>query len=296
MDIGTSGPRLQRLLNLSCFSKLEENTLIAGYGNFLSSLKDMYNSKGMIFNLAKNDFKTKYVGSLLGTLWAFIRPVITVLVYWFVFQVGLHSDDVNGYPFVLWLMTGLVPWFYFSEALAGGTSSLLEYQFLVKKIVFNVATIPLVKVISALFPHVFFTGVTLIIYCCFGNLPHIYMIQLLYYMLCMVVFMLALVYFTSSVVLFFKDTIQIIGVVLEIGIWMTPIMWQLSWIPEQFRMIFKLNPMYYIVFGYRDSVISRVWFWEHPVLTIYFWVITLILFVFGARVFNKLKIHFADVL
>ena len=262
----------------------------------VNSFKDMINCRSLIFSLAKNDFKTKYVGSLFGSLWAFIRPVITVLVYWFVFQVGLKSPDVNGYPFVLWLMTGLVPWFYFSEALAGGTAALLEYQYLVKKIVFNVSTIPIVKIISALFPHLFFTALSVCIFCCSGYTPHIYMIQLLYYMLCMILLMLAIVYFTSAIVLFFKDTTQIIGVILEIGIWMTPIMWQLSWIPVQFQWIFKLNPMYYIVFGYRDSIISQIWFWEKPVLSIYFWCVVIILYVIGLKVFNKLKIHFADVL
>lgn len=261
-----------------------------------TSLSEMFHCRKLIFSLAKNDFKTKYVGSLLGMLWAFIRPVITVLVYWFVFQVGLGSQDVNGCPFVLWLITGLVPWFFFSEALSGGTASLLEYQYLVKKIVFKISTIPVVKVFSALFVHVFFMALPVVIYCCYGNAPHLYMLQLFYYLICMVVFMIAVVYFTSAVVLFFKDTIQIIGVILEIGIWMTPIMWQLTLIPEQFRWIFKINPMYYIVYGYRDSIISKVWFWDKMYLTGYFWILTILMFAGGIKIFNRLKVHFADVL
>ncbi|MBE5927839.1 MAG: ABC transporter permease [Lachnospiraceae bacterium] len=263
---------------------------------FFQAVMDIVHSRELIFNLAKNDFKTKYVGSFLGMLWAFIRPIITVLVYWFVFQVGLGSSDVNGCPFVLWLLTGLVPWFYFSDVLGSGTAVLIEYQYLVKKIVFNISTLPIVKVISSLFVHLFFTALPIIVYCCYGNMPHLYMFQILYYMFCMVAFLLALVYFTSSVVLFFKDTMQIIGVIIEIGIWMTPIMWQLTLIPEQFRWVFKLNPMYYIVYGYRDSIISKVWFWDRPVLSIYFWIVTILLFIFGVKMFNKLKVHFADVL
>ena len=60
--------------------------------------------------------------------------------------------------------------------------------------------------------------------------------------------------------------------------------------------LFKLNPMYYIVSGYRDSLINRVWFWQHPALTAYFWVFTIAMFVLGRRVFNRLRVHFADVL
>lgn len=270
--------------------------MLRRFNSLCTSLGEMIQSRTLILNLAKNDFKSKYVGSFLGMLWAFIRPIITVLVYWFVFQVGLGSGDVNGSPFVLWLLTGLVPWFFFSDALGSGTAALIEYQYLVKKIVFKISTIPVVKVVSSLFVHLFFTMLPIIVYCCCGNAPHLYMLQLIYYMICLTVFLTALLYFTSSVALFFKDTMQIIGVILEVGIWLTPIMWQLTLIPEQFRWLFKLNPMYYIVYGYRDSIISKVWFWDKLYMTGYFWGVTILLFIGGIRIFNKLKVHFADVL
>ncbi len=262
----------------------------------LDVCNEIYGQRELVFNLAKNDFKTRYVGSYLGIVWAFIRPVITVVVYWFVFQVGMRSSDVNHFPFVLWLIAGLVPWFYFSDALGSGTNSLIEYQYLVKKIVFNINTLPIVKIISALIVHAAFVIFTIIIYWCYGYAPDLYTFQLIYYSFCMAVFTLALVYFTSSAVIFFRDITQIIGVILEVGIWITPIMWQLTVIPDFLRWIFKLNPIYYIVSGYRDSLIAKVWFWDNLYLTAYFWGLTVILFILGTRVFNKLKIHFADVL
>lgn len=260
------------------------------------AINELLGHKELIINLAKNDFKTRYVGSYLGVIWAFIRPVITVVVYWFVFQVGMKSGDVNGFPFVLWLIAGLVPWFYFSDALGNGTNVLIEYQYLVKKIVFNINTLPIVKTISALFVHWAFIVFTLVAYSCCGYFPNVYTIQIIYYTFCMAVFTLALVYLTSAAVVFFRDITQIIGVVLEVGIWMTPIMWQLDVIPESFRWIFKLNPLYYVVTGYRNSLINKMWFWEDIYLTIYFWTITLLMLLVGTRVFNKLKVHFSDVL
>ena len=95
--------------------------------------KRLIASRKLIGNLAKNDFKKKFAGSYFGVIWAFIQPVITVLLYWFVFEFGLHqkvNDLRTGIevPFVLWLMGGLVPWFYFQEALNGGTGVLDEYS------------------------------------------------------------------------------------------------------------------------------------------------------------------------
>ena len=75
---------------------------------------DFWSSRKLIFALAKNDFKTKYAGSYFGTVWAFIQPVVTICVYWFVFGLALRGGADRGVPFVLWLVAGLVPWFFFS--------------------------------------------------------------------------------------------------------------------------------------------------------------------------------------
>jgi ABC-type polysaccharide/polyol phosphate export systems, permease component len=258
--------------------------------------KEVFGNHKLIRRLAKNDFKTKFAGSYLGIIWAFVQPVVTVLVYWFVFEVGLRSGEEAAYPFVLWLVAGLVPWFFFSEALNSGTNALLEYNYLVKKVVFKIDIIPVVKVISALFVHVFFVSFTLFLYVCYGYFPDFYALQVVYYSFCAFIFVLGLSYMTSAVVVFFRDLTPIINIILQVGVWMTPIMWQLSMVPERFLWVFKLNPMYYIVHGYRSALIDKIWFWENYYLTGYFWLVTLTMFGIGVLLFKRLKVHFADVL
>ena len=90
--------------------------------------KDFWASRKLIWKLARNDFKTRYAGSYFGVLWAMVQPVIIVLVYWFVFQIGLNNATAElkqgiSVPFVLWLVSGIVPWFYFSESLSNGTNA-----------------------------------------------------------------------------------------------------------------------------------------------------------------------------
>ena len=259
---------------------------------------EIYQNRKLVWELAKNDFKTKYAGSYLGIIWAFIQPVITVLVYWFVFGVGLRSGDVMDVPFVLWLIAGIVPWFFFSDAWGGGTSALIVYQYLVKKVVFQIDILPFVKVVSAMFVHVFFAFFTLILCMCYGYLPDLYVLQVIYYSICVFVLALGFSYITSAIVVFFKDLTQIIGIVLQVGIWMTPIMWNMETmnLPEWLSTILKFNPMYYIVEGYRDALLMKEWFWEKPWLTLYFWVFAIGFFGLGTMIFRKLKIHFADVL
>ena len=92
---------------------------------------ELWQSRKLIWKLAKNDFKTKYAGSYLGIIWAFVQPVITILVYWLVFEKGFSAKAEmfkSGVevPFVVYLTSGLVPWFFFSEAVSSSTNALIE--------------------------------------------------------------------------------------------------------------------------------------------------------------------------
>ncbi len=262
---------------------------------------ELFQNRQLIWKLAKNDFKTRYAGSYLGIVWAFVQPVITVLLYWFVFTVALPSRAVAvkgdiEIPYILWLIAGIVPWFFFSEALSNGTSALLEYNYLVKKVVFKISILPIIKIISALFVHGFFLLFTVGLFACYGYYPDLYTLQIFYYSACMFVFVLGLCYITCSIIVFFRDLGQIISIALQVGIWATPILWNITTLSPRLRIIFKLNPMNYIVEGYRDSLIDKIWFWENFYSTAYFWILTMCMFAFGAIVFKRLKIHFADVL
>lgn len=259
---------------------------------------ELYHNRKIVFSLAKNDFKTKYAGSYFGTAWAFIQPIVTVCVYWFVFGLALRSGSDKGVPFVLWLISGLVPWFFLQDGLIGGTNALLEYNYLVKKVVFNIRILPMVKVLSAAFVHIFFVAIMLVLYTCMGYAPSIYALNIIYYSFCTFMFILALTYLTSAIVIFFRDLGQIINIILQVGVWVTPIMWSFSdlGLEGTITTVFKINPMFYVVQGYRDAMIDRMWFWEHPHLTVYYWAVTLILFFLGTKLFKRLQVHFADIL
>lgn len=264
-----------------------------------SILSDIITNKALIGKLAKNDFKTKFAASYLGAMWAFVQPVITLLVYWFVFSVGLRADRGCDYPFVLWLMAGLVPWFFFSDALNGGTGAMVEYNYLVKKVVFKISILPMVKVVAAIFVHLFFVFLILVLGSCYGYYPSLYSLQIIYYILCTFVLVLGLVYLTSAVAVLFRDLVQLINILLQVGIWLTPIMWDAGkMLAEHKKLLFvmKLNPVYYVVEGFRDAIFSTGWFFEKPLWTAYFWVLAIVVFILGTGTFKKLKCHFADVL
>mgnify|MGYP004729362849 CR=1 FL=1 len=267
------------------------------------SMAGVYESRKLIARLSVNDFKTKFAGSYLGIIWAFVQPVITILVYWFVFEKGMKPAAIRDaagteVPYVLWLIAGMVPWFFFSDALSGGTRALLDYSYLVKKVVFKIDILPIVKIVSAVFVHLFFLAFAVLLYTLYGYYPDVYTLQVLYYSICLFVLVMGISYLTSAVVVFFRDLNQVINIVLQVGVWVTPIMWNIDTmdISPVLKNLLKLNPLYYIVQGYRDAFIGKVAFFERWELTIYFWVVTIVFVVLGTHVFRKLRMHFADVL
>lgn len=256
----------------------------------------MHKNKRLLVDLAKNDFKSRYMGNYLGIFWAFIQPVITIVIFWFVFQVGFKSQPVNDFPFILWLMSGMIPWFFFADSLSTATQSVLSNSFLVKKVAFRVSLLPIVQIISAFVVHIFFVLFLFFMFVYYGYTPNIYWLQILYYIFCTIILVLGVSWLTSSVVIFFKDLSQIITMLIQFGFWLTPIFWSLSMIPKEYHIYIELNPTYYIIEGFRDSLINSVWFWEKPYLSMQYWAVSIVFFIGGAIVFRKLRPHFADVL
>ena len=260
----------------------------------LNKLKD---NKEVVWSLALNDFSTKYAGSVFGTFWAFVQPVVTILIYACVFQYGLKSTSpVENVSYIFWFASGMIPWFFFSDGIRAATNSLIEYSYLVKKVVFDVELLPIIKIISSLFVHLVFVALLFAI----GFINHekttIYVIQLLYYLICSIVLIYAISKLTSSLILFFRDLGQIVNIILDIGLWATPIIWSIEIIPEKLKWIVYLNPIFYITEGYRDSFINKIWFFEKFSQSVYYWFIVILLLISGNIVFKRMRPQFADVL
>lgn len=258
--------------------------------------KDIYFNKNLLKDLVLNDFKSRYLNNYLGILWAFIQPTITICIFWFVFEVGFKSAPIQDVPFILWLVAGMIPWFFLSEALASSTNAILDNSFLVKKIVFRVNLLPIVKITSALVVHFFFIFCMIGMFLLYDFEPSLYWLQIFYYLFASILFLLGLSWITSSIVVFFRDLGQLISMSIQFGFWLTPIFWSFKMVPEEYREFFEVNPAYYITQGYRDTLIEHIWFWEKPIETLQFWCVTLFLLILGVIIFRKLRPHFADVL
>lgn len=265
--------------------------------SFISILKDHLENRSMLWRLAKNDFKARYATSLFGVAWAYIQPLCTVLVLWFVFQVGLRNTDIGDIPFIVWYAPAYLVWNFFQDTVSKMTNCIKEYHYLVRKMNFRISLIPTVRLIPGIFVHlgffIFIIGLNLI----YGIPFHISNLQMVYYFFCAIAFTYGFGLICATVAPFAGDILSIVNVVMTVGFWATPIVWNIDSINNRaVTTILKVNPMYYVCNGYRDAWLTHTPFWEHPWTTLAFWVITLALILLGSRLFRKLSPDFADVL
>lgn len=260
----------------------------------IKTISKIFHQRRLIVKLAKNDFKAKHSNSFLGAIWAFVQPMVTILVFWFVFQKGFKSPPIRNVPYILWFIAGYIPWIYFADVLSSSANSMLEYSYLVKKVKFDVEIIPSIKLFSSCFVHVFFVLFIFLAYMIQGVKVHISTVQVLYYSGTLTLFCWGLSMLVSSITVLFKDFSQIINVILQVGFWATPISWNPDTMEGWVVNVLKLNPLYYIVSGYRGCFIEQDVFFAHPVQTAYFWTLTVIVCIAGVKMFHALRPHFAD--
>ncbi len=265
--------------------------------SLVAFLRNFYLKKYVIGQVVRRDFKNKYLGSYLGLPWAFIQPAITILVIWVAFTYGLKmGKTTDGFYFLPWLLCGMIPWFFISDTLTAATGSLVEYSYLIRNTSFNVNIIPLVKMFTALIIQVFFLAVIAIFMISYGYTPSIYWIQIIYYLFAAMVLLTGLGWLLAAINVFVRDVGQVVMAGLAILFWATPIIWSSSSLIGNWKYLAYLNPFFYITEGYRYTFLHKTWFFENIHGTIYFWAVTLFIFILGATVFKKLAPHFADTL
>lgn len=264
--------------------------------SFINFLRLIYSQRNLVVSMAKRQVATQYIGSFLGFIWTFINPIVLIAVFWFVFSVGFKAKPVNDVPFVVWLTAGMAIWNFFSDVIGRASGAILDNANLIKKTIFPSQILPFVTIISSLITHVVFLALLVFLLLCYKMTLSFFFVQAIYYLFCSVFFCLGLSWIVSALNVFIRDVGKIVSVILQVGFWATPIFWNIEIMPQKYHFFIKLNPLFYVVQGYRDSFINFIPFWEHSLLTVYFWSVATVTFVLGALVFKQLKPQFADVL
>lgn len=253
----------------------------------------------ILFALTWRDLRSRYIGATLGLFWSFVQPLVMTVILWFVFSLVARAAPAEGAPFIAWFLVGVAAWNFFAEALSSATNSFREYAFLVKKIRFQIVILPAVKILAAAFVHLLFLAVVVFVLLANGVRPSWFWLQAAYYMLALILLAQGLSWMTASLNVFMRDIAYGVQVLMQIGFWVSPVFWEFNVIPERLHLLaflLKLNPLVYIIRGYRGSFVNPEPFWSDWRLMLYFWLFTAAAWLVGLLVFRKLKPQFADVL
>lgn len=261
-------------------------------------IKDHIVWRHQIFKLAQSDLKKTYSGAALGWAWAIIKPAITIFIYWFAFSVGLRSKaGIEDFPFFLWLVAGIIAWFYMQEMWAHGTEALRKYKFLVTKMKFPVSTIPTFFSLSRIVVHVFLVALVIVIYIIAGYGVSIYYIQLPVYMFLMFLMFTGWGLFASvfgALSIDFSNLVKSFTLAL---FWLSGIMWPVTRISSHLgKVLLYVNPVTFIVEGYRNCFVHHIWFFEQPEVLGIFLVELVIMWTVAVLAYKNLKKELPDVL
>ncbi|MBR6966765.1 MAG: ABC transporter permease [Clostridia bacterium] len=216
----------------------------------MRTIREIWEYREMVQSLVRRDLRGRYKASVLGFLWTFIVPLCQLLVYTVVFSVILQSGIEKFY---LYLFIGLIPWNFFSTCLTGGASCILQQQSLVNKIFFPREVVP-VSFVTAAFVNMLYCEIVVFAVCIFSGV-HFSLAGLLclpVVMLIEYIFTLGITMIISALDVYFRDLEHILGILSMAWMFMTPIMYDISIVPENLMPVFQLNPMTSIITAYRD--------------------------------------------
>lgn len=279
--------------------KNEKNIFKAYWDILVLNLKEHKENMSQVMRLAVADLKKTYNGSALGWAWAVIKPVFTIFVYWFAVSIGLRSGKTVGdFPFILWLMAGMISWFFMSEAITGGTMCIRKYSYLVTKMKYPIMTIPTFTNLATLIVHEVLIVAVIIIFWIFGYAPTIYLLQLPLYTLLMFMFFNAWALFAGLVSCISKDFSNLVKS-FNIGVfWLSGIVWNIDNIADNkiLSIFMQINPVSFIAYGYRNCFLYHKWIFDEPEkLLIFIGEYALLIFL-SLWAYKKLRKEIPDVL
>lgn len=256
----------------------------------MKTIKEIFAYRSMISSLIQRDLRGRYKGSVLGFAWTFLNPLLQLAVYTVVFSAIMRSGIEDYY---LFLFVALIPWIFFSASLTGGSSCIFSQKELVKKIYFPREVLPIAHVTCQLVNMVLSLIVVFAVLLVSGKGIHLGAVVYLPFVI-FVEFLLSLgiAFITSALTVYLRDLEHILIIISMAWQFLTPVMYSVDMVPDNFRPIFMLNPMTPVIIAYRDIL----YYQQPPHIStlLHACLLGMALLIIGWFSFSILKRHFAE--
>jgi len=271
-------------------------------GTLGSILKDNWEWRGQIFNLAIFDLKKKARGAVLGWAWLLIKPTIYMAVFCFALAIGLRGGggDPTSYPYFMWLISGLTPWFFMEEMIGSGSDALHKYPYLVNKMKFPLSGISTLYALSNFIINLALMVILLIVYVAVGMPIDIYLLQIPIIMLLMFVFFDFFSILCSQLSAISRDFSNMMKILAMLLFWVSGIIFDTSNLVEMgfgwFDTAMLFNPVTFFCAAIRGATCTKTFFWDDPALLGCFAIVFVLTVVMATIVYKRFNEEVADVL
>ena len=250
-----------------------------------------------MLRLASFESKMQYSGTFLGFIWAFLNPALQIFIFWLVFSVGIRGGaPINGFPYLIWLMCGLIPWFFINALLSGTAYAFTQHKGIIVNMALPLSILPVKSIFSQLLHHSYTMIVLIALFLLYGIKFQLTWVFVIYYAFATIAFFIGYALITSAINTIYPDFNGLLSSIIRLLFFVTPLMWTFENFSHRTAQILRLNPMVYIIEGYRNSLLYGNTPMAHWRLGIYFWLVSLILFVIGCGIHCKLRKQFVDLM
>jgi len=271
-------------------------TIASTRGVAALGLRDVWAYRELLYFLAWRDVKVRYKQTLLGVLWVVLQPVVSMAIFTVLFGILLQVDSGNV-PYPVFAFAGLLPWNYFSQALTRSSTSVVNSAHLITKIYFPRLVIPLSGVLSSLVDFVIAFGVLVVLMVIYGIVPTAGLVLLPVLILLAMVTALGFGLWLSALNVRYRDVNYLLPFLIQIWMYVTPVVYGSNLVPERYRFLLSLNPMTGVVEGFRWALFGPAAVGNYlstPLIGISI-AISLVVLVTGAFYFRATERSFADI-
>ncbi|WP_164667640.1 ABC transporter permease [Virgibacillus doumboii] len=266
-------------------------------------IKEQIDHFYLVRRLSLYEIKSQNKNNYLGMTWEIINPSIQILIYWFVFGTLRNREPVSvggtEVPFFFWLLAAFFLWIFFYQSTIQGSKSIYTRLRILSKMNFPMSVIPNFVIFSRFYIHLFMLGITIVIFQFNGFYVNIYYLQLIYFIVASLVLIFSISLITSTLSTIIRDVHMFLNSTLRMLLYLSGVLWPITILSEWevLMNVMKLNPLFYLIEGYRHSLFGVSWYaieqWEY---TLYFWGLVILLFLIGSMLHMKFRKHFIDYL
>lgn len=262
-------------------------------------LKEIFQNFSLLWRVGRFNKKAANADNFLGATWVYVEPLIYSATFFVMLGMGMYKGEINGQPYLIWLLAGVAPWYFIMRSYNGGTTSIKSQLSLLTRTKVPIGGAPILPIISNISMYVFMMAVfffTDVVF--YGERPNIYWLQIIYAFFATIVALYAHNVINSTLAVLIPDYSNMMSAAFRVVFFTSGVVFNVdaSGIPFIFSQILKMFPFWYVLDMYRETFIYHEWFWEQKSMAVWFWLLMCSFIVIGSRLQMKFRDQFSDMI